>query len=74
MILLAYSEGPDQTARMRSLIWAFHVRIFPKTRFRIGRPIYEGAHYGMHELMKARARLNCAFSSTQSDICIQGRL
>ena len=27
MILLADSEGPDQTARMRSLIWAFAVRI-----------------------------------------------
>ena len=27
MILLADSEGPDQTARMRRLIWAFAVRI-----------------------------------------------
>ena len=26
MILLADSEGPDQTARMRRLIWAFAVR------------------------------------------------
>ena len=35
MVLLADSEGPDQTARMRSLIWAFAVRISPKTRFRM---------------------------------------
>ena len=27
MIVLADSEGPDQTARMRRLIWAFAVRI-----------------------------------------------
>ena len=32
---LADSEGPDQTARMRSLIWAFAVRKCPKTRFRV---------------------------------------
>ena len=31
-------EGPDLTARMRRLIWAFAVRIFPKTRFCITRP------------------------------------
>ena len=37
MILLADSEGPDQTARMRSLIWAFAVRICPNTRFPIAR-------------------------------------
>ena len=35
MILLADSEGPDQTARMRSLIWAFAVRKYPKSRFRM---------------------------------------
>ena len=29
MILLADNEGPDQTARMRRLIWAFAVCIFP---------------------------------------------
>ena len=29
MILLVDSGGPDQTARMRSLIWAFAVRICP---------------------------------------------
>ena len=33
MILLADSEGPDQTARMCSLICAFNVRIRPKTTF-----------------------------------------
>ena len=36
MILLADSEGPDQTARMRSLIWAFAVRISPMTSFSQG--------------------------------------
>ena len=41
MIPLADSEGPDQTARMRRLISTFAVRICPKTRFRIARPIYE---------------------------------
>ena len=40
MILLAGSEGPDQTARMRSLIWALAVRIYPKTRFRMASPFY----------------------------------
>ena len=33
--LLADSEGPDQTVRMRRLIWAFTARIYPKTLFRI---------------------------------------
>ena len=33
MILLADSEGPDQTALMRSLIWAFTVCICVKTHF-----------------------------------------
>ena len=39
MILLGCSEGPDQTARMRSLIWAIAVHMCPKTRFRMARPI-----------------------------------
>ena len=39
MILLADIEGPEQTARMRSLFWAFAVRICPKTRFRMAQPI-----------------------------------
>ena len=33
MILLADIEGPDQTARLRRLIWAFAVSICPKTTF-----------------------------------------
>ena len=33
MILQADSEGPDQTAQMRSLIWAFAVRICPECLF-----------------------------------------
>ena len=41
MILLADSEGPDQTAQMRRLILAHAVRIWLKTRFRMARPIYE---------------------------------
>ena len=32
MILLADSEGPDQTVWMRRLIWAFVVRICPKAQ------------------------------------------
>ena len=40
MVLLADSEGPDQTARMRRLISAFDVRICPKARFRMPRPSY----------------------------------
>ena len=39
MILLADNEGPDKSARMPRLIWAFAVRIFPKTYFRMARPI-----------------------------------
>ena len=41
MILFADSEGPDQTARMRSLIRAFAVRICPKTCFRMARPDWQ---------------------------------
>ena len=41
MILLAESEGPDQTARMRSLIWALAVRIWPKTGFCMVQHIYD---------------------------------
>ena len=36
IILLADSEGPDQTARPRSLIRTFTVRICTKPRFRLG--------------------------------------
>ena len=40
MTLLADSKDPDQTLRMRRLIWVFAVCICPKTRFRIARPMY----------------------------------
>ena len=40
MILLADSESPDQTARMRSLIRAFAVRLCPRARFRMARLDY----------------------------------
>ena len=33
VIMLTDSERPDQTARMRRLIWAFAVRIMPKDTF-----------------------------------------
>ena len=39
MILLADSGGPDQTARMRRLIWAFAIRLCPKACFRMARPM-----------------------------------
>ena len=44
MILLADSEGPDQTARMRRLIWAFAVSICPKTCFPIVKPNIDRAN------------------------------
>ena len=37
MIMLADSEVPDQTARMRRLIWAFAVRSNPKIFFGMAR-------------------------------------
>ena len=39
IILFADTEGPDQTARMRSLIWTFAFRICSKTHFRMARPL-----------------------------------
>ena len=33
------SKGPDQTARMRRLLWTFAVRICPKTYFRMAWPL-----------------------------------
>ena len=39
IIQLADSEGPDQTARMRRLIWIITVRQFRKGRFRMAWPI-----------------------------------
>ena len=35
-VLLVDSEGPDQTARKRRLIWAFAVRIYPEDSFSRG--------------------------------------
>ena len=46
-------EGPDQTARMRRLIWAFAVRICPKTRFRMARSIYRIYRLIVSTLIKA---------------------
>ena len=37
----ANSEGLDQTARMRMLIWTFAIRICPKRYFRMAHPICE---------------------------------
>ena len=41
IILLADIEGPDKTAPMRTLIWAFAVTICPKARFCTARSIYK---------------------------------
>ena len=40
MILLRDSEGSDQTAWMRRLIWVFAVHISLKTRFHLARLMY----------------------------------
>ena len=45
MILFAESECPDQTVRMRRLIWAFAVRICPNTCFPMARPMYMYMYY-----------------------------
>ena len=45
MILLADSEAPDRNAQMRRLIWAFTVRICPKTRIHMAQPIIEPAQH-----------------------------
>ena len=56
MILLADCEGPDQSARMRRLIWAFAIRIFPKTRFRMVRANFRGkSHYALAKIATVRA-------------------
>ena len=36
MILIANSEGPDQTVQMRRLIWAFAVGYMPEDMFSHG--------------------------------------
>ena len=43
MILLADSDGPDQTAWMRRLIWAFAVRMCPKDTFLHGAAVLFGS-------------------------------
>ena len=61
MILLADSGGPDQTARMRSLIWAFAVRICPKTPFRKAQSIYHMTRAKRKSVFRARMGLcTCA--------------
>ena len=46
-VLLEDGEGPDQNARICRLIWAFAVRICPKTRFRMARHILHDDHFLM---------------------------
>ena len=56
MILWADREGPDQSARMRRLIWAFAIRIFPKTRFRMVRANFLGkSYYALAKISRLRA-------------------
>ena len=45
MILLADSEDPEQIARMQGLIWTFTVRVYPKTRFYMARPICQDKRF-----------------------------
>ena len=40
MILLAYSEVPDHTAGMHSLIWVFTIRICQRTRLSMAWQLY----------------------------------
>ena len=40
LVLQADKEGPDQTAPMRMLIWAFPVCISPKIGLRMAWPIF----------------------------------
>ena len=63
MILLAYSECPDQIARMRRLIWAFAVRMCPKIFFfawRVPYIVETGVGNGLHYLADFQ---NFAFST-----------
>ena len=41
----AVSEGPDQTARMRRLVWAFAVRIYQKSHFLFARANYNSVQF-----------------------------
>ena len=69
MILIADSEGPGQTARMRSLIWAFAVRICPKTFFfffLMARPICSGRLFPITSLCICSALR--VYSETQQNL------
>ena len=64
MILLADSEGLDQTAQMRRLIWAVDVHLYPKTRFRMMRVAQMKGkkqvekEASSRKILKGRANLN----------------
>ena len=51
MILLADSEGPDQTAQKRRLIWAFAVHICSKKPFCMAQPIYLFTYTSMNIIL-----------------------
>ena len=57
MILLADNEGPDQTAQMRRLIWAFAVRIFPRQVFAWREPYYQNNSRWKTDLQKTDVSL-----------------
>ena len=52
-------EGQDPTARMRSLILAFDVRIFPKTEFRMTQTIYRIGLWASFTFIGMRQRSMC---------------
>ena len=60
MILLADSKGQDQTAQMRSRIWVFTVRIFPKTLSHVAAQTKVITHFG--------GLRNCVSSNISEDI------
>ena len=68
LILLADSEGPDQTARMHRLIWAFAVHSCPKT-FSHGaaliRILKAGAHHSLQNNINAQKIIWSASAFTQ---------
>ena len=62
------SEGPDQTAQMHRTIWAFTVRICPRTRFRmawpqfLGRPDFKAPSGGQQRLFARMRGCSSLFS------------
>ena len=74
--VLAGSEGSDQTAQMRRLIWTFAVRIGPNTRFRMAWPICCWSAVlifnatGHPRRMKAVSNAACAYT----EYCSRGSL